>query len=75
LENNKDMNTDTTSAASTRELTYEERYDYWFANNYETGMEKNYKEVPDFDCPYYTPTPTKVTTTITVQITKLYEHG
>lgn len=43
-----------------RELTYKERYDMWFANNYETGMEKNYDIVPDFDNPYYVPTPTKI---------------
>ena len=43
-----------------RELTYKERYDLWFANNYETGMEKNYDIVPDFDNPYYVPTPTKI---------------
>lgn len=43
-----------------RELTYKERYDLWFANNYETGMEKNYDVVPDFDNPYYVPTPTKI---------------
>ena len=41
----------------TRELTYKERYDYWFNHNYETGMEKNYKITPDFDDKYYTPTP------------------
>jgi hypothetical protein len=43
-----------------RELTYIERYDIWFKNNYETGMEKNYDIVPDFDNPYYVPTPTKI---------------
>jgi len=43
-----------------RELTYEERYDLWFANNYETGMERNYNNVPDFDNPYYVPTPKKI---------------
>lgn len=43
-----------------RELTYKERYDIWFSNNYETGMEKNYDIVPDFDNPYYTPTPKKI---------------
>jgi thymidylate synthase len=41
----------------TRELTYKERYDYWFNHNYETGMEKNYKITPDFDDKYYEPTP------------------
>ena len=43
----------------TRELSYEERYDIWFANNYETGMERNYDNRPDFDNEYYTPTPTR----------------
>jgi thymidylate synthase len=41
----------------TRELTYKERYDYWFHNNYETGMERNYKNIPDFDNSYYDPIP------------------
>ncbi len=41
----------------TRELTYKERYDIWFMNNYETGMERNYDNRPDFDNEYYTPTP------------------
>jgi thymidylate synthase len=41
----------------TRELTYKERYDYWFRNNYQQGMEKNYKVEPDFDDTYYSPTP------------------
>ena len=41
----------------TRELTYKERYDYWFKNNYQQGMEKNYKIQPDFDNTYYEPTP------------------
>jgi thymidylate synthase len=42
-----------------RELSYQERYDYWFANNYETGMEKNYEIVPDFEHEYYDYTPTR----------------
>jgi thymidylate synthase len=41
----------------TRELRFKERYDYWFNHNYETGMEKNYNHSPDFDDPYYEPTP------------------
>ena len=41
----------------TRELTYKERYDYWFKNNYQQGMERNYKVEPDFDNTYYDPTP------------------
>ena len=42
----------------TRPLSYIERYDLWFRNNYETGMEKNYDIEPDFDNDYYEPTPT-----------------
>jgi len=47
-----------------RELTCKERYDIWFRNNYETGMEKNYDIVPDFDNPYYEPTSISVTISI-----------
>jgi len=43
----------------TRELSYNERYDIWFTNNYETGMERNYDNRPDFDDEYYTPTPSR----------------
>lgn len=44
-----------------KELSLEERYNMWFNNNYETGMEKffNPNELPDFDNSYYTPTPTR----------------
>lgn len=41
----------------TVELSYKERYDLWFSNNYETGMEKNYDIIPDFTNLYYEPTP------------------
>lgn len=41
----------------TRELTYQERYNYWFDNNYETGFERHSKTKVDFDNPYWTPTP------------------
>jgi len=42
-----------------RDLTDEERYDKWFNNNYETGMERYFdvNNLPDFDDPYYEPTP------------------
>jgi thymidylate synthase len=42
-----------------RDLTDEERYNMWFNNNYETGMERffNPNELPDFDNEYYKPTP------------------
>lgn len=40
-------------------LTNEERYNIWFNNNYETGMERFYdpNKLPNFDDPYYEPTP------------------
>ena len=41
----------------TRELSDKERYDYWFKNNYETGMEYNKSNLPNFDDDYYTTTP------------------
>jgi len=42
-----------------KELTDEERYNIWFNNNYETGMERYFdpNNLPDFDNEYYTPTP------------------
>ena len=45
----------------TRELSLEERYNIWFNNNYETGMEKYFdpNNLPDFDNEYYTPTSTR----------------
>jgi len=43
----------------TKELEYKNRYDIWFNNNYETGMEHNYSNIPDFDNEYYKPTPTR----------------
>jgi thymidylate synthase len=43
----------------TTELSDLRRYNIWFNNNYETGMERFFdpKNLPDFDNPYYTPTP------------------
>lgn len=43
----------------TRLLTDKERYEYWFRNNYETGMERYFdpKNLPDFEDSYYGPTP------------------
>jgi thymidylate synthase len=43
----------------TTELSDVRRYNIWFNNNYETGMERFFdpKNLPDFDNPYYTPTP------------------
>jgi len=42
-----------------RDLNDEERYNIWFNNNYETGMEKYFdpQNLPDFDNTYYQPTP------------------
>ena len=41
------------------ELTDERRYNIWFNNNYETGMERFFdpNNLPDFEDPYYEPTP------------------
>ena len=43
----------------TTELSNERRYNIWFNNNYETGMERFFdpNNLPDFDDPYYQPTP------------------
>jgi RNA ligase len=43
------------------ELSEERRYNIWFNNNYETGMERFFdpNNLPDFDNPYYEPTPKK----------------
>ena len=43
----------------TTELSDIRRYNVWFNNNYETGMERFFdpNNLPDFDNPYYTPTP------------------
>jgi thymidylate synthase len=45
----------------TRELSLERRYNIWFNNNYETGMERFFdpNNLPDFDDPYYKSTPTR----------------
>ena len=45
----------------TSELSDKKRYNIWFNNNYETGMERFFdpNNLPDFDNPYYTPTPKK----------------
>jgi hypothetical protein len=45
-----------------RNLTYSERYKLWFGNNYETGMEYDESNTPEFDNEYYEPTPTKLIT-------------
>ena len=43
------------------ELSDERRYNIWFNNNYETGMERFFdpNNLPDYDNPYYEPTPKK----------------
>ena len=55
-----------------RYLTLEERYNKWFNNNYETGMERFFdpNDPPDFDNSYYEPTPTKLIT-VTYQENKI----
>jgi thymidylate synthase len=42
-----------------RDLTDEERYNIWFSNNYETGMERYFdpNNLPEYDDKYYKPTP------------------
>jgi len=44
-----------------RELSDEERYNIWFTNNYETGMERFFDstKLPNFEDSYYNPTPTR----------------
>jgi hypothetical protein len=42
---------------SCEELTDEKRYNIWFNNNYENGMEYNPNNPPDFENDYYEPTP------------------
>lgn len=41
------------------ELTDEERYNIWFNNNYETGMERYFdpNKLPDYENDYFEPTP------------------
>ena len=43
----------------TTELSNERRYNIWFNNNYETGMERFFgpNNIPDYDNSYYEPTP------------------
>jgi thymidylate synthase len=45
----------------TSELSDERRYNIWFNNNYETGMERFFdpNDLPDFNNPYYLSTPTR----------------
>lgn len=47
----------------TRKLTYNERYDLWMKNNYETGFEKN-DTIINFDDPYWVPTPERAVSLI-----------
>ena len=57
-------------------LSEERRYNIWFNNNYETGMERffNPEQLPDYDNPYYTPTPTKeITITYNGEKISFYE--
>ncbi len=43
----------------TRELTYKERYDIWFKNNYESGFEYDNTKLVDFDDEYWMSTPNR----------------
>lgn len=59
-----------------RELSSEERYNIWFNNNYETGMERYFdpNDLPDFNNPYYDPTPSKlITVTYKDKTIKVYQ--
>ena len=58
-----------------RKLTNPERYKLWFSNNYQTGMEYNESNMPDFSDSYYEPTPTKlITVTYNDKIVQSYEQ-
>jgi len=50
-----------------RDLTYKERYDIWFKNNYETGMEYSDSIEIDFKNSYYEYTPKEL---VTIQFDK-----
>jgi hypothetical protein len=57
-----------------RELSSEERYKIWFKNNFETGMEYNENNLPDFENDYYEPTPTRlITITYNNETIEVYE--
>ena len=56
------------------ELTNKERYDIWFINNFETGMEYNPECIPDFNDKYYVPTPTTKTIVLEEHEDKLYSE-
>jgi hypothetical protein len=56
------------------ELTDRERYDIWFINNFETGMEYNPESIPDFDDEYYVPTPTIKTIVLEEHEDELYSE-
>ena len=53
-------------------LTDKERYDIWFKNNFESGMEYNPDNIPDFDNKYYVPTPTTKTVVLNEVDKELY---
>jgi hypothetical protein len=57
-----------------RELSLEERYKIWFKNNFETGMEYNENNLPDFENDYYETTPTRlITITYNNETIEVYE--
>jgi thymidylate synthase len=63
------------------DLVDEERYNIWFANNYETGMEKFFdpNKLPEFDNEYYEPTPKRTREPFPLPTLKIregiIEHG
>ena len=60
-----------------RDLTDEERYNIWFNNNYETGMERYFdpNNLPDFDNEYYEPTPKRTREPFPLPTLKLGHFG
>ncbi len=56
------------------ELTDKERYNIWFINNFETGMEYNPDNVPDFDNEHYVPTPKTETVILNEDDSELYSN-
>lgn len=56
------------------ELTDKERYDIWFKNNFETGMEYNPDALPNFDDEYYVPTPKTKTVVLNEDDSELYSN-
>jgi thymidylate synthase len=60
-----------------RYLTDEERYNIWFNNNYETGMERFFDpdNLPDYNNEYYEPTPKRTREPFPLPTLKLGHFG